>query len=149
MFRTILAVATILGVTGIVLAQPDPVDQRKELMRVNGTHGYGTFPKMLKGQEPYDPAKVDQAFVQLIDTAKKLPALYVAGTEGATRPGSDYFASPKIWQNKPDFDARFAKYSEELATAKAKVKNLESLKEAFTIVRKSCDSCHDNYMVRK
>jgi cytochrome c556 len=149
MIRTILAIATILGVTGFVLAQPDPVAQRKELMRVNGKHGYGTFPKMLKGQEPYDQARIDQAFVELIDAAKKLPPLYVAGTEGAMRPGSDYFASPKIWQNKADFDVRFAKYSEELATTKAKVKNLESLKEAFTILRKSCDSCHDNYMVRK
>jgi cytochrome c556 len=149
MFRAVLTVAVILGVTGIVLAQVDPVALRKELMRANGARGYGTFPKMLRGQEPYDQAKVDQAFAQLIDVAKKLPPLFPAGTEGATRPGSDYFASPKIWQNKSDFDGRFAKYAEELPAAKAKATSLEGLKEAFAMVRRNCDSCHDDYMVRK
>lgn len=149
MFRTVLAGAAMLAVTGIVFAQPDVVAQRKELMRENGVPGYRTFPRMVRAQDPYDQAKVDQSFVQLIENAKKLPALYTPGTEGATRPGSDYFASPKIWQNKADFDARFAKYSEELLVAKAKSTNLEGLKEALTIVRRNCDSCHDLYMVRK
>ncbi|MEX0589537.1 MAG: cytochrome c [Xanthobacteraceae bacterium] len=149
MIRTLVAVTTIVGVTTVVLAQSDAVATRKELMGTIANHAWSAFPKMVKGQEPYDQTKVDTGFVQMTDAAQKLPAQFPEGTQGATRPGSNYLASPKIWENKADFDARLAKLSKDIAAAKPKVTSLDGLKDALPNLLKNCDSCHDAYRVRK
>jgi cytochrome c556 len=149
MKRRLLAIGLILGVSTIVFAQGDPVAVRKEMMGVLSDHAWDAFRKMLKGEQAYEQAKVDTGFSQMIDAAGKLPALFPAGTEGATRSGSRYIASPKIWENKSDFDARIAKFSKDLAAAKPKATSLEGLKQAMPDVLKNCDTCHDLYRVRK
>jgi cytochrome c556 len=149
MIRTLVAVSAIVGVTTVVLAQSDAVATRKELMGTLADHAWSVFPKMVKGQEPYDRAKVDAGLAQMSDAVQKLPAQFPADTKGATRPGSNYFASPKIWENKPDFDARLAKFSKDLAAARPKVTSLDGLKEALPGLNENCKSCHDLYRVRK
>ena len=54
----------------------------------------------------------------------------------ATNPKEDvvkatYGASPKIWQNKADFDAKIPPVAKAIADAKGKIKDVASLKVAF------------------
>src|SRR5262249_7513762 len=55
----IAIVASLLAV-GLVaaLAQSDPIAARKELMTLNGKAFYGDLNRMVRGQAPYDQAKV-------------------------------------------------------------------------------------------
>jgi cytochrome c556 len=149
MIRTLVSVLAILGVTTVVFAQADAVATRKQLMGTIASHAWSAFPKMLKGQEPYDQAKVNTGFAQMSDAVQKLPALFPAGTQGATTPGSNYIASPKIWENKTDFDARLAKFSKDLAAAKPKVRSLDGLKDVYAGLNENCTACHDLYRARK
>src|ERR1700693_5400524 len=97
--RTILAALTVgLGV-GAVLAQQDPVTTREDLMKANNKHAIAVV-RMMRGQAPFDAAAVDAAFAQWADTAQKLPGLFPDNS----KTGQDTRATPKIWQNKKDFD---------------------------------------------
>ena len=75
-FATALAAVVVvaLGVTAAV-AQQDPIEARKPLMKANGRHA-GIVIKMTKGEEPFDAAKVNAAFDQWAETAQKFPALF-------------------------------------------------------------------------
>ena len=74
MIRTILAAAAVaVGVTA-VMAQSDPISQRKALMKENGQHAAAAS-KMVKGEEPFDVVKVNAAFAHWTETAQKLLAL--------------------------------------------------------------------------
>ena len=63
MTRTVLAMAAVaVGVT-VALAQSDPVAQRKALMKSNGQNA-APVNRMVRGEEPFDAAKVNAAFAQ-------------------------------------------------------------------------------------
>ena len=85
---------------------------------------------MVKGEKPYDQAAVDAALTQFEDTAKKLPAMFPASIKDVKAEG-DYSASPKIWEDKAGFDAKVASFAKAVAEAKAKIKDLDSLKATF------------------
>lgn len=149
MIRTVLAVATLaLGVT-IALAQ-DPVSARRTLMKGNAQHAYVSLGRMIRGQDPYDQAKVDAATAQWIDTAQKMPALFPPDSNKGATADDNYFASAKAFENKADLDAKFAKFGKEAAEFKTKVKSLDVLKTEWPIFNKNnCEGCHDDYRVKK
>ena len=64
---------------------------------------------------------------QLEDTAKKLPTLFPESIKGL-KPEGDYSASPKIWEDKAGFDAKIESFAKVVTEAKAKIKDLDSLK---------------------
>jgi cytochrome c556 len=147
MYRSLLAVASIVAVTTAVFAQADLVAARKALMGENGKYMYRAFPNMMKGEQPYDQATVDAGFTQLAATAAKLPALYAASTKDLA-PSGRYNASPKVWESKADFDKKIADFAASVASAKGKATGVDGLKQAYSEVSRACDSCHDQYRVR-
>ena len=147
MFRTLSAAAAFAVIATTVLAQSDLVAARKAVMDGFGKHMYRALPDMLKGATPYNQATVDIAFVQLVDGAQKLPPLYTESTKDLP-PSGRYGASQKVWANKADFDAKLANYSKAIADGRARATSLEGLKEAYAIVDRACDSCHESYRVR-
>jgi len=58
-----------------VIAQSDPIATRKGLMKENQDNAEIVV-RMMRGQAPFDAAKVDSAFAQWADTAQKLPSLF-------------------------------------------------------------------------
>jgi len=99
MMRLMIA-ATVLTIGVVtVAAQSDLVRQRAELMYNQGEYIYGTLNKMVRGDIPYDQAKVGEAFAKLKEIAPKLSALYIETAKGQT-PDADYYASEKVWQNR-------------------------------------------------
>src|SRR4029453_16138557 len=77
MLRITLAFAAAITVGATtVLAQTDAAGARKQFMKQMGEQGYGTLNRMVRGQAPYDQAKVDAAFTHFVDQAPKIPTLF-------------------------------------------------------------------------
>jgi cytochrome c556 len=140
MIRNMLAMSAVaLGVTA-VMAQSDPLSQRKALMKGN-LEGAQNLNKMVRGENPFDAAKVSAAFAQWAETAQKLPSLFPE----PPKPGEDSRALPKVWENKTDFEAKIAAFSKAVADNKDKAKTLDELKVAFPSVNTACSNCHEPY----
>jgi len=140
----VAAVAVVaLGAT-VVLAQQDPIAARKALMKANG-QGAGALAKMLKGEAPFDPAVAKKAFASFEDAAAKMPNLFPDNS----KIGGETAASPKIWENMADVKARFVKLGNDSKAADASVKDLDSLKAAFSQLGKNCNDCHELYRLKK
>lgn len=136
----VAALAVSLG-AGAVIAQSDPIAARKALMKENNDHARALV-QMMRGQAPFDAAKVETAFAQWADTAHKLPGLFPDNS----KTGQDTRATPKIWETKADFDQKAAAFGKAVADNKAKaVASLDGLKAAVSVVGRACDDCHKDY----
>ena len=142
--RVLIAVAAVAVGATTVIAQQDAIAARKALMKATGGQA-AVASKMIKGEEPFDLAKAKIVFTTFEDTAAKAPALFPP----TAKEGGETTASPKIWESKADFDARFTKLGAEAKAAGAKVTDLDSLKAAFADVAKNCGGCHNDYRVKK
>jgi cytochrome c556 len=140
MIKNTLAIAVVAFAVTAVMAQSDPLSQRKALMKAN-LEGAQSVNKMVRGENPFDPAKVTAAFVQWAETAQKLPTLF---PEPPTA-GQETRAMPKIWESKADFEARIAAFAKAVADNKDKASTLEELKVAFPNVSNACNNCHETY----
>ena len=144
-----MVVAAVMSIGVVtVAAQSDPVRERAELMGDQGEYIYGTLNKMARGDIPYDQAKVNEAFAKLKEIAPKLATLYPPTAKGQA-PEADYYASDKVWQDKADFDARFAKLIKDINEGAAKATGLDGLKEARAAIAQTCNSCHETYRLKK
>ncbi len=143
--RIALALLGLILSVGAVLAQSDPVKEREDLMKGN-QKGADVVVAMMTGKAPYDAKAVDAAFAQWADTAQKLPGLFPDNS----KTGGDNRASPKIWVNKKDFDARSAEFGKVVADNRAKAAaSLEGLRAAIPVVGEACDNCHKEYRLSK
>ena len=126
-FATALVVAAVtaamFGATAVI-GQQDPVTTRENLMKENNDHAR-TLVRMMRGQRPFDAAAVETAFAQWADTAKRLPGLFPEDSKA----GGDTRASPTIWLDKDDFDARAAAFGKAVTENRDKAKaSLDGLK---------------------
>ena len=146
MIRTVVVVGTLLLGVGAVMAQMDQVKQTQTVMKGNGKNA-GALAAMVKGEKPYDQATVDAALAQFEDTVKKFPTLFPEGTKGL-KPEGDYYASPKVWEDKAGFDEHIASFGKAVADANGKIKDLDTLKVALPVIGKQCGGCHETYRVK-
>ncbi|WP_291861076.1 cytochrome c [Bradyrhizobium sp.] len=147
--RTVVVVAgTLLLGIGAGVAQQDAVKVAQDTMKANGRNMGTVLSPMVKGEKPYDQAAVDAALNQLDDTAKKLPTLFPASVKDAKWEG-DFSPSPKIWEDKAGYDAKVASFAKVVTEAKAKIKDLDSLKANFPGIGKECSACHETYRLKK
>lgn len=145
-FTTAVAATAIiaLGVLSVT-AQQDPIAARKALMKGNNDNAKLAV-GVMRGQLPFDAAKVDAAFAQWADTARKLPDLFPDNS----KTGQNTRAAPKIWANKKDFDEKAAAFGKAVAENRAKAKeSLGGLKAAVPVVGKTCDNCHEDYRLSR
>ena len=145
MIRTALVAAgLVLGLTN-VMAQSDPIAERKNAMKAVGA-ATGQGAKFAKGEEPYDAAKAQAIFKVYSDAAKKVPTLYPANS----KTGGDTSAATKIWEDEAGFKAAFAKFDADVsANATAAGTDLAGFRTAFGNVTKNCGSCHETYRIKK
>jgi cytochrome c556 len=140
MMRTVLVMTAVaIGITA-VMAQGDPIAQRKSLMKSN-SQSAGELNKMVKGEEPFDAAKAAGAYAKLADNITKLKGLFASPPPA----GADTRALPKIWEAKADFDAKMTAFEKAVADNKGKATTLEALKASFPAVSKTCGDCHEPY----
>ena len=146
--RTVVVVGALLLGAGAVMAQQDAVKVAQDTMKANGKNMGGVLGPMFKGEKPYDQAAVDAALAQLDETARKLPSMFPASIKDAKWEG-DYSPSPKIWTDKAGYDAKVASFAKVVTEAKAKIKDLDSLKANFPGIGKECSACHETFRLKK
>ncbi len=140
-----LAAGVVVLGAGAVIAQSDSIATRMALMKGNDDNARVVV-QMMRGQAPFDAAKVDAAFAQWADTAQKLPGLFPDNS----KIGQKTRASSKIWVTKADFDAKAAEFGKAVAENRDKAKtSLDGLRAAIPVVGNACDSCHKEYRLSK
>jgi cytochrome c556 len=152
MIRTVgVAGALLLGVgllgVAAAMAQQDIAVKQDNLMRAQGKSLYGVIGKMVRGDTPYDQAAVDSAIAEL---ETDVPTIATAFTQNPKEDVVDatYGSSPKIWQNKADFESKIPPVIKAIADVKGKIKDIDGLKTAFKSVNDSCNGCHETYRLK-
>ena len=120
----------------------DVIAQRRALMKANGDSTKGVV-AILRGA-PYDDAAVKAALKTYVDAAAKMPAHFPPDS----KTGGGTNALPAVWDNKADFDARFAKFGKDSAAAAAAIKDEASFKANMPAVLKNCSECHETYRAK-
>ena len=147
MKRILVITGALLLSVGAGIAQQDVVKQTQADMKGNGKALGGVLTPMVKGEKPYDQAAVNEALKVLDDTAKKLPTMFPESTKGL-KPEGDYSASPKIWEDKAGFAAKIEGFAKVVTEAKAKIKDLDSLKATVPAIGKECGACHETFRLK-
>jgi cytochrome c556 len=147
MKRTIVAMGVLLAGAGAVMADQKLAVEQDNLMRSQGKAMYVVIGKMIKGEIPYDQKAVDNAIADLEASVPKIPKMF------ETNPKEDvvnasYGSSPKVWQNKADFDSKVPPVQKAIADVKGKVKDLGQLKAAYTSINDRCTDCHETYRLK-
>ncbi|MBW8854627.1 MAG: cytochrome c, partial [Bradyrhizobium sp.] len=60
----------------------------------------------------------------------------------------DYSSSPKIWEDKAGFAAKIESFAKVVTEAKAKIKDLDSLKTTVPAIGKECGGCHETFRLK-
>jgi cytochrome c556 len=144
MIRTALvALGLAIGVSAVV-AQSNPIAERKDAMKSVGA-ATREGAAMAKGEAPFDAAKVKGIFKVYSDAAKKVPAL----VPDNSKTGGETTAAPKVWEDQAGFKTAFAKFEADAAKGAASATDLASFRAAFGDATKNCGSCHEAYRIKK
>jgi len=146
MLRTVLAVGAIVAGVTVVAAQSDSIKQRNALMSSMWKDGLAGPYRMANGREPFDQAKAEAGLAKMSEIAAKLPPLWPPNSK-AVAPLPKYSSSSKIWDNKPDFEAKLAALTKSINDNRGKAKDVDSLKAVVRDINQRCDSCHESYQV--
>jgi len=147
MKRTLIVAGTLLLGAGAVMAQQEIAVQQDNLMRSQAKSMYGVILKMTKGDIPYNQKAVDQALADLEQSVAKIAKTF------ETNPKQDvvnanYGSSPKVWQQKADFDSKIPPVQKAIAEVKGKIHDIASLKAAYTSMNDRCNDCHETYRLK-
>jgi cytochrome c556 len=147
MIRAVAVAGALLLGVGAVMAQQDVAVKQDNLMRAQAKSLYGVMLKTIKGETPYDQKAIDAALAQLAETVPTIPSVF------ATNPkqnvvNATYGSSPKVWQNKADFDSKVPAVEKAVADAKGKIKDVASLKVAYDSINGKCIDCHETYRLK-
>jgi len=139
-FATAALVLT-LGIGSVLAA--DVIAERRALMHDDGVAAKKLF-DMAKGNAPFDLAIAQASLKTLANGAEKTPLLF----PDDSKTGGGTAALPAIWENKADFNARFAKFSKDVAEAIAATKDEASFKAVAPRVFENCGGCHELYKAK-
>ena len=147
MIRTVVVAGTLLLGAGAAMADQELAVKQDNLMRAQAKSLYTVMLKTVKGEIPYNQAAIDAAIAQLEASVPTIASVF------ATNPGEDvvntsYGASAKVWQNKADFDSKIPPVVKAIADVKGKIKDVASLKTAYTSINDRCTDCHETYRLK-
>ncbi|MCP3370924.1 cytochrome c [Bradyrhizobium cajani] len=147
MKRTMIVASTLLLGAGAVMAQQEIAVQQDKLMRSQAKSLYTVIQKMTKGDIPYNQKQVDEAIANLeADVAKIAKTFEVNPKQDVV--DATYGSSPKVWQQKADFDSKIPPVQKAIAEVKGKIKDVASLKAAYTSINDRCSDCHETYRLK-
>jgi cytochrome c556 len=134
----------LLGVTAAAAQScPEFIQKRQTLMKKSGEEAkIGTA--MVKGERPFDAAKVQQIYAAFAEDAKEMPSLF----PDCSKSGAKTTAAPAIWERMDDFKAAIAKFAADVKAAQDNTKDLDALKANFQTIGKNCGGCHQTFRVR-
>ena len=140
MMRVLSVVAAIAVGATAVYAQSAAIGQRKEAMKAIG--GAMKEPGgMMKGEIPFDLAKVQASLKIITDGTPKLPALY----PDDSKTGGETQALPVIWENKDEFNGIYQKLEADAKAAAVAIKDEASFKTEWPKIGANCGTCHKKF----
>ena len=138
MLRIVAAVAALgIGATIAYAQNLDAIKNRRDVMKAIANAGITNF-KMMKGEAPFDLAKVQAGLKIYQDEAAKLKGLF----PDDSKTGGDTDASPKIWQERPQFNAAIESFINGAKAAASTIKDEQTFKAEYPKVVTSCGGCH-------
>ena len=145
MIRILFAISVVTFGTTMVLAQNlAPIKERQEIMK-KSDEDLKLLSRMMRDEVPYDAAKVSAAYASMETSYKKAQGLF----PDDSKTGENTRASPKVWENRADFDAKLAAFIKVAGDAKGKATRAAGFKEIHPAVIKGCDNCHADYRMRR
>lgn len=139
----ILALAGVVAVAGTGVASADAIADRQAILKSWGDDAMPVG-KMMKGEAPFDLAKVKAALANFQTNSPKLKDMFPDNSRtGKTE------ASPRIWDEKARFVAGFDKLAADSAAAAAAITDEASFKANFGKVFGDCKACHDDFRIKK
>ena len=143
--RIALAGLLVGGFAVAASAALNPIETRKNLMKSVGASAKAAG-DMVKGEVPYDAARAQLAMRTMYGTAVAFPHLL----PDDSKTGGETEASPRIWENKADFNAKMEKFARDAWAAIGPAgQGLDGLKAAFQTVSANCKGCHETYRIQK
>ena len=145
MIKRILAVTALclIGAASVVSAENQHANREAAMKKIGGA--IGGLAAIAKGQNPYDAEVVKASLSTVSETVKVFPTYFPAGSEG-----DDEVASPKIWENKADFEARAAKLGADAEALLAQLPaDQAAVGAALGELGKNCGGCHEAYRLKK
>ena len=146
MFRKLLVVFAVLmlGVTAASAQScQDIIDKRQSLMKKSGAEAkIGS--EMIKGERPFDLAKVREIYASFTDDATQMPTLF----PDCSKTGHKTTAAPAIWQKMDDFKAAIAKFAADIKAAQDSTKDVDTLKAGFQTIGRNCSNCHQTFRTK-
>jgi cytochrome c556 len=148
MIRVLLAgVAVVIGASAVLAQQQAVAEKQQALMKSLAKSQYGVLSRIARGQSPYDQAAVEAALTQM-ETDVGTIAVTFAENPKMNVPDATYGASPKVWENKADFDSKIPAVLAAIKSYKGKVTDQASTKVAFDDINAKCNGCHETYQVK-
>jgi cytochrome c556 len=138
----VVAASLVLGSTGLVLAQADVVSQRTTILKTFGAGAKDTG-AMLRGEAPFDLAKVKLALATMKAGAPQLISLFPDASLGGTTK-----ALPLIGQERDKFAAIFTKLAADSTAAETSITDEATFKAEFGKVLGNCGACHRQYQAK-
>ena len=147
MKRMLIVAGTLLLGAGAVMAQQDIAVQQDNLMRSQAKSMYGVILKMTKGEIPYNQKAADAAIADLEQSVAKISKTFEVNPKQDVV-NATYGSSPKVWQQKADFDSKIPPVQKAIADVKGKIHDAASLKAAYTAINDRCNDCHETYRLK-
>ena len=143
MKRIALIIATNISTLVAPFAASDAIEQRIRIMKANGA-ATKEAAAMLKGQAPFDLAKIQSILRDYQENTTKFITLFPDDTKN----GGDTSASQKIWSDPAGFKAENEKFANDAKAAASAIKDEASFKVNFPVVIKNCGDCHESYRIK-
>jgi cytochrome c556 len=141
MLRAVVGIALLTLGANVVLAQNTAViKERKDLMKANAEATKAPT-AMMKGEAPFDLAKVKTSLKTFHDNAIKLKAMWPENS----KTGEDTRALPAIWTNVKDYLDWFDGFANDAKAAQVSIKDEASFKTEWPKVVDYCGSCHKDF----
>lgn len=142
MRRLVLATSLVAIGLGAAYAQSNAITERKDLKKGFGEAVRPIGP-MLRGEAPFELAKVQNALNVIANGAPKAAQLFPAGSgTGDTK------ALPAIWTDNAKFLGLFTKLEADAKAAQASIKDEASFKAEMGKVLGNCGACHNEFRAK-
>lgn len=147
MIRVLMALVAVAAAATTVVAQQEVASRQDALMKSLAKSQYGVLSRIARGQSPYDQAAIDAALAQMEEAVGKIAVTFATNPK-MHLPEAKYSSSPKIWENKADFESKIPPVLAAIKGAKGKITDVASAKAAFDDINGKCNGCHDTYQLK-
>ena len=142
--RVLVATAIcLMGATAVISAENQHENREATMKKIGGA--MGALAGIAKGQAAYDAEVVKTALTTMKESITVFPTYFPAGSEK-----DDDESSPKIWENKADFEAKAAKLAADADMLLAQLPaDQAAVGAAMGTLGADCGACHELYRVKK